>query len=216
MKRITTWLVFAALLLSAAVVAEQQPAKGSFLVATELVGGDMFSQTVILLLHYDAHGAMGLVVNRPTEIKLKELVDDVDAITEYSGTLYYGGPVQMHSLRALLRTDTPPEGSEPIIDSVYLVHIDSKLEAAPVDPANLRFYIGYAGWGAGQLDREMKRGSWHVVPASAEQIFAEDPRALWKLLTPPREHRATVRFSRTPGQWPRSFNGSKPNLCNSG
>ena len=192
MKRIVTWLVFVVWLLPVAAGADQQPAKGKLLVATELVQGDVFAQTVILLLHYDENGAMGIVVNRPTDIDPEELTADVDALSGYSGTLYWGGPVQMNSLRALLRTDTPPKGAQAIVDSVYQVHIDDGLKDSPTDPASLRFFIGYAGWAAGQLDREMDRDSWHVVPASDEHVFAEDPRALWKRLTPPHEYRAAA------------------------
>jgi putative transcriptional regulator len=192
MIRIVTWLMFAVWLLPAAAGADQRPAKGKLLVATELVRGDHFAETIVLLLHYDDTGAMGIVVNRPTEIETGELLADLDAISGYSGTLFWGGPVQMNSLRALLRTDTPPEGGEAIVDSVHYVPIDDWLKDAPMDLASLRFFIGYAGWAAGQLDREMALGSWHVVPASDEHIFAEDPRVLWKRLTPPREHRAAV------------------------
>jgi len=190
-----TWLVFIAWLLPAVADAEQQPAKGKLLVATELVRGEVFAQTVILLLHYDENGAVGIVVNRPTDIEPEELVVDIEVFSAYSGTLYWGGPVQMDSLLALLRTDTPPEGAEAIVDSVHQVRIEDGLQDAPTDARNLRFFIGYAGWGAGQLDREMDRGSWHVVPATDEYVFAEDPRALWKRLTPPREHRAAMQSS---------------------
>jgi len=199
MKRIVTWLVFVVWLLPAAAGADQQPAKGKLLVATELVRGDVFAKTVILLLHYDENGAMGIVVNRPTDIELEELIADVDAIYGYSGAIYWGGPVQMNGLRALLRTDTPPKGAEAIVDSVHLVRVDDGLEDTPADLASLRFFIGYAGWDAGQLDREMGLGSWHVVPASDEHVFADDPRALWKRLSPPREYRATAQSSDTLG-----------------
>ena len=116
MNRIVIWLVFVVWLSPAAAGADKQPAKGTLLVATELVHGDVFAQTVILLLHYDENGAMGIVVNRSTDIEPGELIADVDAISGYSGTLYWGGPVQMNSLRALLRTDTPPKGAEAIVD----------------------------------------------------------------------------------------------------
>ncbi len=190
MRKTVTWLVIVAWLLPAAAGADEPLAKGKLLVATELVQGDVFAETVILLLHYDAHGATGIVINRPTDIAPQELASDIEAFADYSGPLFWGGPVQMSSLRALLRADVPPDGSEVILESVHLVHIDDRLKSAPADPARLRFFIGYAGWSAGQLDREMARGSWHVVPATNEHVFAEDPRALWKRLTPPREHRA--------------------------
>ena len=192
MKRIVIWLLLAAWLSPAVAGADQQPAKGKLLVATELVQGEVFARTVILLLHYDENGAMGIVVNRPTDIEPGELVDDVEAFSAYSGKLYWGGPVQMSSLRALLRTGAAPKGAEAIVGSVYLVHIVDNLMDPPADPASLRFFIGYAGWGAGQLDREMARGSWHVVPALDEYVFADEPRELWKRLTPPREHRAAI------------------------
>jgi len=192
MKRFVTLLVLVTWLLPVASGKDLQPAKGRLLVATELVGGDFFTQTVILLLHYDATGAMGIVINRPTEVEPQELLDDVAPITGYSAPVYWGGPVQMNSLRALLRTDTPPSGAEAIVGSVHQVVIDDALNIAPADSANLRLFIGYAGWSAGQLDSEMARGSWHVVPASDEHVFAEDPRTLWKRLTRPRELHVAV------------------------
>jgi len=193
MSRILTWLVFAACWLPVAGGANESPAKGKLLVATELVRGDIFMQSVVLLLHYDETGAMGLVVNRPMEVGMDELVVDDDAISGYSGPIYWGGPVQMNSLRALMQTDKAPGGAERIIDSVYQVSVNDALKNAPQGVPGLRLFIGFAGWAAGQLDHEMARGSWHVVPASADFVFAKDPGQLWKQLVPPREHRAEVR-----------------------
>lgn len=187
-----TWLAFVVWLLPAAAGADQEPEKGKLLVATELVRGEIFAETVILLFHYDENGAIGLVVNRPTDVALEEVVVDPEAFSGYGGTLYWGGPVRMNTLRALMRTDKPPKGAERIIDSVHQVPVDDALDDPSLDPDSLRFYLGYAGWAAGQLDHEIDRGSWHIVPASDEQVFAEDPRALWKRLTPTREHRADV------------------------
>jgi putative transcriptional regulator len=192
MTRILTWLVFLAWLMPVAASADEGLAQGKLLVATEVVHGELFAKTVVLLLFYDETGAFGLVVNRPTEVKPGELLADEDAIAGYSGTLFWGGPVQMDSLRALLLTDEPPEGAEKIIDSVYLVSYEDALEGVPRDPANLRLYLGYAGWAPGQLDNEMAHGSWRVLPGSSEHVFAEEPGTLWKRLTPPQEQRAAL------------------------
>ena len=196
MKRIATCFVLLLWLLPAAGAGEQ-PARGKLLVATELVGGAFFAETVILLLNYDENGAMGIVVNRPTDVAVQDAVDDVDELAWYTGELFWGGPVQMDVLHALLRTDDPPEGVRAVVGSVYYVNTDEGLQDAPADEAGLRFFIGYAGWSAGQLDGELERGSWHVVPASDEAVFAEDPDALWKQLSPPVEHTAGLQASRS-------------------
>jgi putative transcriptional regulator len=195
MIRILTWLVFVAWLLPVASSADQEPAQGKLLVATELVQGELFANTVLLLLHYDETGAFGLVVNRPTDVKPEELLDDEETLAGYSGTLFWGGPVQMDSLRALMLTDDPPEDAERIIESVYLVSFEDALELGPADPAVLRFFIGYAGWAPGQLDFEMARGSWRVLPASADLVFAQEPSRLWKRLAPAQEERAAAQTS---------------------
>lgn len=184
MARILTWLVFAACLLPATAAAEELPGKGKLLVATEQIRGDIFVHTVVLLLHYDETGAAGLVVNRRTEVELEELLPDDDEFSDHHGAVFWGGPVQMNSLRALMKTDSPPEGAEKIVDSVYLVPFDESLKDVPGDVSRLHFFIGYAGWAPGQLDRELALGSWHVLPASDDLVFAKDPDLVWKRLAP--------------------------------
>ena len=193
MFRILTWLVFVACLLPAGASADPSPATAKLLVATEQVGGDIFMQTVILILHHDETGAIGLVINRPTEVGMDELVSDDDALSAYGGPIYWGGPVQMNSLRALMKTDETPADAERIVGSVYLVPVNDALKPALQDMPHLRLFIGYAGWAPGQLDHEFARGSWHTVPATEDVVFAKDPAGLWKQLVPPREHRAAVR-----------------------
>jgi putative transcriptional regulator len=192
MIRILTGLVAAALLMPAAVSANPRPAQGKLLVATDVVQGEMFAKTVVLLLYYDDTGAFGLVVNRPTDVSPEELVSAEDALAGYRGTLYWGGPVQMDSLRALLHTDEPPQSAEKIIESVYLVAFDDALDLDSAGPDTLRLFIGYAGWAPGQLDRELAGGSWHVLPGTDERVFDAEPASLWKRLVPAQEQRAAV------------------------
>ena len=186
MKRVVTWLMFAAWSLPAISWADQAPAKGRLLVATEVVGG-FFDETVVLLLRFDETGAVGIVVNRPTDVELDEILDDAA-----DGKIYWGGPVQMNSLRALSKSDVPIDGAEHIVESIYIVPVDDALEGATDDTSHLRFFIGYAGWSPGQLEAEMARGSWLVVPASDEFVFAPDPGLLWIRLAPQPEHRAAL------------------------
>lgn len=185
-------LVFAALALARPGAAEPPPAKGEFLVATEQVDGSIFEHTVILLLQYDDTGAAGLVVNRPTDVKAREIFTDDSPMRAYDGTIYWGGPVRMDSLRALSNTGRPPEGAEKIVDSVYLV----PFKGDPTEADGLRLFIGFAGWLPGQLDMELARGSWHVVPAAGDQVFAKDPAGLWRRLLPVEKIRASLRQPR--------------------
>jgi putative transcriptional regulator len=192
MRRFTTFFALAVCCLSAAAVADPVPATGKFLVAADDLHGDYFGKTVVLLLQYDATGAMGLVINRPTDVTPDELLDDPDAFPAYSGTLYWGGPVQMTSLRALVRSDAPPTGARAVVDDVYLLPIDDALALRAVDTASLRLFIGYSGWAPGQLERELAGRSWHVVSATAELVFAEDPSVIWQRLVPPTQLRASL------------------------
>ncbi|HSN51805.1 MAG TPA: YqgE/AlgH family protein [Woeseiaceae bacterium] len=192
MTRVLTWLLAVASLLPAVVDADSRPARGKLLVATEVVQGEMFANTVVLLLHYDDTGAFGLVVNRPTDVQPAEVLGDDETLADYRGSLFWGGPVHMDSLRALLLTDSPPAESEQIIDSVYLVAYEDALAASPADTSRLRLFIGYAGWAPGQLDGELARGSWRVRPASSELVFDKEPGTLWKRLAPTQEQRAAL------------------------
>ena len=192
MTRILTWFLAVAALLPAAADADSRPASGKLLVATDEVQGELFANTVVLLLHYDETGAFGLVVNRPTDVQPVEVLGEDEAIADYRGTLFWGGPVHMDSLRALQLTDSPHGEAEKIIESVYLVSYEGALEESAADTSRLRLFIGYAGWAPGQLDSEMARGSWRVLPASSELVFDEDPRTLWNRLTPAHGQRAAL------------------------
>ena len=192
MKRVATCLVIISLCLVGSAGAELGPAAGTLLVATEDVQGEIFAKTVILLVSYDESGAMGLVVNRPTEVLPKEVLPELASLTDYDGTLYWGGPVEMASLRALLHSDRPPKDAIKVIDGVYRAPLAEELPRGISSSEQLRFYIGYAGWAPGQLEHEIALGSWDIVPASAEIIFAKDAADLWQHLSSPRQYRAAL------------------------
>ena len=167
------------------VAADADPGRGMLLVATDLVRGADFEQSVIVLLHYDSSGAAGLIVNRPTGTHPSEALPDLEGIDEYDGGLYYGGPVQTHSLRALMRTDDPPEQSTPIVGNVHIVPFGEDLIDRAASDSTLRIYFGYAGWAAQQLDAELAEGSWRVVAGTEDIVFAPNDTQIWRELLPP-------------------------------
>jgi len=162
-----------------------RPAPGMFLVAKRALDGSYFDKTVIYLVEHDEQGTLGLIVNRSSEIRLTDALPDIDAKRAAAHSLYYGGPVELSIITMLIRGQTPAKGTALVADSVHVSRDRSVLDAALTankSSSELRLYIGYSGWGAGQLDAELRRGSWHVVPASADAVFSADSDSLWQQL----------------------------------
>lgn len=172
--------------------ADEDLATGKLLVATDEVRGSTFVETVILLLHYDESGALGLIINRPTEAMPKELLPDLEGLRDYDGNAYWGGPVRLATMRALHRTNKPQDDEIHVFDSVHQMPLDEQLPSGATDATSLRFFIGYAGWSPGQLDREVLFGSWHIIKATEEAVFTEHPEMIWNTLSPPQHYRAAV------------------------
>jgi len=192
MNTFATFPAIACCAISAGVIAAEDPGKGKLLIATDAVQGDAFAESVILLLEYDATGAIGLVVNRPTEALPARALPELPGLDRYDGTLYWGGPVELFTLRALLQSDTPPANALPVFNTVYLAPLENDLLDDSSNNGNLRFFVGYAGWAPGQLDRELAFGSWHIVAATEALVFADKPGEIWRKLLPPPVQRVSV------------------------
>ena len=185
-------ILFALLSATISVAAEPLPAKGKLLRATELIRGSDFEKSVILLLHYDEEGAAGLIVNKPTTTRPSRAAPDLPGLADYDGFLFLGGPVSLHTMQALVRSPTPPDGGTHIVDEIYIVPISEDIAAAGDDVTSLRFFVGYAGWSPGQLDSEIERGSWQILPATADEVFDPDFEEVWRRLAPPEVLRASL------------------------
>ena len=175
---------------------KMRPAKGRFLVAVRGLPDPNFAQTVILLTKYSEEGAMGLIVNRATDIGLAGLLT-LEGVEKRAETIYVGGPVEKSGVLLLARSETPLEKSEQIVGDVYLSANRDLLEeyiAGPHGDESFRLYAGYSGWAAGQLDFEMARGSWHVFPADADTVFSTRPSKLWQQWI----DRTEMRFAKIP------------------
>jgi putative transcriptional regulator len=157
-------------------------AAGKLLVAARRLPDPNFSRTVVLLAAFGEEGTMGLVVNRRGEVPLARLFPHLMPTMSTAGQAFAGGPVQREVAIALTRTSEPLAGARPIVDGIHLVSAREPLEAllASGAPASrVRVYLGYAGWGPGQLEAETAQGSWHVVDGDADIVFATDPAAVW-------------------------------------
>ena len=189
MRRCGAWLVLAALsalLLPAQVALVEKPAKGRVLVASKSLGDPNFLHTVVLLAHYDAEGAMGVILNRPTDAPLRRMFPRAEPLKDRKDPLYEGGPVMPTGAVALVRFDEKPEkGTKHVRDDIYLVGDLELLEKAVNEgkgPLELRVYLGYAGWGPGQLDREIAMGAWYVFEVDLATVFDPVPETLWERL----------------------------------
>lgn len=163
-----------------AAAADPRLRAGIFLYAAPSLGDPNFSETVVLLVQHGSQGAMGLIVNRPTETTAAEAMPG----TALPGLrVYRGGPVQSEAILVLLRGKRAPDSALRVIDGVFMSGRPKDLEAAARGgPAvdRVRLYAGYAGWGAGQLEQEIRLGGWVIGPADAEAVFAREPEALWR------------------------------------
>ena len=159
-----------------------RPQRGMFLVAGPRMPDPRFARTVILLLEYDESGALGLVVNRPTEVSLHDAL-----VTPLPGSanhrIHAGGPVEHRRLIALHRSHEAVGDAQHVFGDVYASgSFDALRRMLERDghAADLRAYLGYAGWGPGQLDSELARDDWIVTPADAESIFDASPDEVWE------------------------------------
>lgn len=157
-------------------------AKGKLLVASRQLGDPNFAETVILILEYGEPGAVGLIINRPTEVTLAEVLPDVKEVQQRADTIYIGGPVARDQILLLVRSGKAPEQSHAVFEDVYACASQTVLQRIITKPKareQVRVYVGYAGWGPGQLDHEVARGDWLVVPADTKTVFGKTPSEVW-------------------------------------
>ncbi len=158
---------------------------GRLLVANPLLPDPNFDRTVVMVLAYSEEGALGLVLNRPSDTEVGAPLESWEELASAPAVLFVGGPVQHQSVICLARPERPDatatvEGFTPVTPEVGTLDLD--LDPGLVGPAfrQVRIFAGYAGWSAGQLESEIDAGAWWVVDAEAEDPFSVDPDNLWK------------------------------------
>lgn len=156
---------------------------GMMLAASTTVRDGVFDQTVAVILDADSNGALGVVLNRLSEYELEAVLPGWSDVATFPAQLFDGGPVSQEGAICLAtpaHPDEEPPGWRPLFDGVGLLHLDTPLEIVSGGYSDLRIFAGYAGWGPGQLERELAEGFWHVVPTRRADVFDPEPTSLWR------------------------------------
>jgi len=175
---------------------DHELARGTFLVASRGLVDPNFSESVVLVLEYDAKGALGLIVNRPTNVQLTDLLPEMEELKERTDIVYLGGPVSKNRIVLLMRTEQQlPDAGRIFADTYVSSSMETLKQAVSMSGEDGTFhaFVGYAGWGPGQLDQEVSRGDWHVSPAQEAIVFDRAPEEIWPEL-----------IEKNSGQWVRN------------
>jgi putative transcriptional regulator len=157
--------------------------RGRLLVATPALGDPNFARTVVLVLEHGPPGAVGLVLNRPIDRPVGEVLPGWSALAAEPDVLFVGGPVEPGGMIALGRVgpevEAPP-GFRPVLDRVGTIDLRADPETAGTSLQAVRTFAGYSGWDSGQLEAELAAEAWYVVRAQGEDVFTADATGLWR------------------------------------
>lgn len=161
---------------------------GRLLVATPKLADPNFRRSVVLIVEHEAEeGTLGVVLNRPTEVPVDQVLAPWSELVTGPSVVFQGGPVALDSALALAHVPGTEEplgwralADSPAVSRVGLIDLDIPPELLASEVAGLRVFAGYSGWGVGQLRSEIKDGAWYVLPAESGDAFMEDPTRLWQ------------------------------------
>jgi putative transcriptional regulator len=163
------------------VCAEESGVRALLLVARKDMPDPFFRNSVVLVTNATI-APLGVIINKPTDVKLSKALPDEKALASREDKLFFGGPVAADELVFVFRAAKRPEEALPIKDDLYFSTSKALLEKmlAREDPLDgLRVFAGHAGWGPGQLEGEIQRGDWYLAPADAGIVFSAKPEGLW-------------------------------------
>lgn len=160
------------------------PTKGRLLVATPPLEDPNFDRTVVFVLEHHDEGAIGVVINRPTEEGLDEPLDRWAELLAEPGVVFAGGPVETDALIALALASSEPDDATEEYSPIAGRIVSADLTADPAIAASVldtvRVFRGYAGWGPGQLEGEIATGAWLVLDPDPDDLVSTEPADLWR------------------------------------
>ena len=153
--------------------------RGRLLVAGPTLLDPNFARTVVLVGEHNEDGALGVVLNRPSETTVGEAVPDLVDLADAEDPVHVGGPVQPAAVLVLAEYEEPDDAVQLVTGAVGFVAVDEDDDRVSTLPGRARVFAGYAGWGPGQLESELERDDWIVVDADPEDVFDADAASLW-------------------------------------
>ena len=155
-----------------------EPLTGQLLISSANLFDPNFRRTVVLIGHHDDDGAIGVVLNQPLGVTVREAVPPLGGLVTPEEQLFDGGPVEPASVVVLADFLEPSRAQVIALGSIGFLPPDAD-GAISEAISRARVYAGYAGWGPGQLEAELEEDSWVVAPAFADDVFHADPVRLW-------------------------------------
>ncbi|MDQ1403650.1 MAG: putative transcriptional regulator [Actinomycetota bacterium] len=160
-----------------------ETAKGRLLVATPVLVDANFARTVLLMIEHSDDGALGVVLNRPSETAVGDPLPRWDDLAAPPELIFVGGPVAPDVAVCLGRLrpgQREGRGMQLISPGVVTLDLDTEPDEVAPTVGDLRIFAGYAGWGAGQLEDELGEGAWVIVDAFPDDFHTAEPLGLWR------------------------------------
>jgi putative transcriptional regulator len=157
-----------------------ESARGKLLIAGPALLDPNFWRTVVLVVEHNEDGALGLVLNRPSETSVGDAVPQLEELVDSDELLYIGGPVQPSSVIVLARLEDPSDAALLSFDDIGVIGTGDASDGPVPGVRQGRAFVGHSGWGPGQLEAELERSGWITEPARREDAFSEEPAELWR------------------------------------
>jgi putative transcriptional regulator len=155
-------------------------ARGQLLIAGPALLDPNFWRTVVLVVEHSEEGALGVVLNRPSDTTVLDAVAQLEQLVDPDELVFVGGPVQPGSVIVVAQFEDPSDAALVAFEDVGVIGAGSSPDEIGAGVRRARAFVGHAGWGPGQLDGEIERGDWIVETARSEDAFAEEPKELWE------------------------------------
>ena len=161
-----------------------KPKIGTLLISEPFLNDGQFDRSIILLCEHNEDGSFGLILNKPTEHQLQDVFER--PVGHISLPLFLGGPVEQNTLHYISTFGNKLNGSQDLGSGFYrggrFEELLDLINAHLIDPAEIRFCLGYSGWSSGQLQQECDADTWILYPELPEDLLQIEPERLWRVL----------------------------------